>query len=64
VTVQTEFAGRPEHAKVTVPFRVLVGVTITVARAVEPCAVPALKEFTWARVVGEMKAAVKEAASG
>ena len=36
VTVQTEFAGRPEHANVTVPFSVLVGITVTVASAVEP----------------------------
>ena len=55
VTVQTEFAGSPEHAKVTVPLSVFVGTTVTVASAVEPCAVPALNEFTGARVVGEMK---------
>jgi hypothetical protein len=63
-TVHTEFAGNPEHANETVPFRVLVGVTITVASAVDPCAVPALKELTGARVVGEIKAAAKPAASG
>ena len=57
VTVHTEFAGRPEQAKLTVPFRVLLGVTTTVASAVEPCAVPKLNELTCAWVVGEMKAA-------
>jgi hypothetical protein len=55
VTVQTELAGRPEQAKLTVPFRVLEGTTMTFASAVEPCAVPALKELTGAKVVGEMK---------
>jgi hypothetical protein len=64
VTVQTELAGRPEHAKVTLPLRVLVGTTMTVASAVEPCAVPALNEATGARVVGEMKNELKVAASG
>src|ERR1700734_793585 len=55
VTVQTEFAGKPEHAKVTAPFSVFVGTTVTVASAVDPCAVPALKALTGARVVGEIK---------
>ena len=64
VTVQTELAGRPEQAKVTVPLRVFDGTTMTVASAVEPWAVPALNEPTGARVVGEMKEAVKVAASG
>lgn len=64
LTVQTEFAGKPEQAKVTVPLRVLVGTTMTVASAVEPCAVPALNELTGARVVGEMNDAVKVAVSG
>jgi hypothetical protein len=64
VTVQTEFAGRPEHAKVTVPLRVFDGMTVTVASAVEPCAVPALRELTGASVAGEMKKALKAATSG
>jgi hypothetical protein len=55
VTVQTEFAGKPEQAKVTAPFSVLVGTTVTLASAVDPCAVPTLKEPTGARVVGEIK---------
>ncbi len=62
--MQTELAGRPEHAKVTVPLSVLVGTTMTVANAVEPWAVPALNEVTGARVVGEMKNELKVAASG
>ena len=62
--MQTEFAGSPEHVKLTVPFNVLEGTTTTVARAVDPCAVPALKEFTCASVVGEMKNALKPGASG
>jgi len=64
VTVQTELAGRPEHVKVTVPLSVLDGTTMTVANAVEPWAVPALKAATGARVVGEMKKEVKVGASG
>jgi hypothetical protein len=64
VTVQTELAGKPEHAKVTVPLRVLVGTTVTVANAVEPWAVPALNEATGAKVVGEMKNELNVGASG
>jgi hypothetical protein len=64
VTVQTELEGNPEQAKLTVPLRVLVGTTVTVASAVDPCAVPVLSELTNPRVVGETKNAWKLATSG